>query len=146
DGLLAAQSIAGEKSFKDYKTVPWAVFCEPEIAVAGLTEKEAADKGFKVKVGRFPFAASGKALAMNDSDGMAKVVIDEKTEAILGVHIVGPEASNLIAEAALAIEMGATVEDLVRTIHTHPTLPEVMPEAVEAAFYKAIHIYKPKRG
>ena len=146
DGLLAAQSIAGEKSFKDYKTVPWAVFCDPEIAVAGLTEKEAADKGFKVKVGRFPFAASGKALAMNDSDGMAKVVIDEKTEAILGVHIVGPEASNLIAEAALAIEMGATVEDLVRTIHTHPTLPEVMPEAVEAAFYKAIHIYKPKRG
>lgn len=146
DGLLVAQTIAGEPAFKDYKTVPWAVFCDPEIAVAGLTEKEAAEKGFKVKVGRFPFAASGKALAMNDSDGMAKVVIDEKTEAILGVHIVGPEASNLIAEAALAIEMGATVEDLVRTIHTHPTLPEVMPEAVEAAFYKAIHIYKPKRG
>ncbi|MFM8315042.1 MAG: dihydrolipoyl dehydrogenase [Deltaproteobacteria bacterium] len=146
DGLLVAQTIAGEPSFKDYKTVPWAVFCDPEIAVAGLTEKEATEKGFKVKAGRFPFAASGKALAMNDSDGLVKVVIDEKTEAILGVHIVGPEASNLIAEAALAIEMGATVEDLVRTIHTHPTLPEVMPEAVEAAFYKAIHIYKPKRG
>ncbi len=146
DGLLVAQTIAGEPSFKDYKTVPWAVFCDPEIAVAGLTEKEATEKGFTVRVGRFPFAASGKALAMNDSDGLVKVVIDDKTEAILGVHIVGPEASNLIAEAALAIEMGATVEDLVRTIHTHPTLPEVMPEAVEAAFYKAIHIYKPKRG
>jgi dihydrolipoamide dehydrogenase len=146
DGSLAAQHIAGENAFKDYKTVPWAVFCDPEIAVAGLTEKEAVEKGFKVKVGRFPFAASGKALAMNDTDGLAKIVIDEKTEAILGVHIVGPEASNLIAEAALAIEMGATVEDLVRTIHTHPTLPEVMPEAVESAFYKAIHIYKPKRG
>ncbi len=146
DGLLVAECVAGKKSFKDYKTVPWAVFCDPEIAVAGLTEKEATEKGFKIKVGRFPFAASGKALAMNESEGMAKIVIDEKTEAILGVHIVGPEAANLIAEAALAIEMGATVEDLVRTIHTHPTLPEVMPEAVEAAFYKAIHIYKPKRG
>ncbi|NBX68505.1 MAG: dihydrolipoyl dehydrogenase [Proteobacteria bacterium] len=146
DGLLVADTIAGKNAFKDYKTVPWAVFCDPEIAVAGLTEKEAVEKGFKVKVGRFPFAASGKALAMNESEGMAKIVIDEKSEAILGVHIVGPEASNLIAEAALAIEMGATVEDLVRTIHTHPTLPEVMPEAVEAAFYKAIHIYKPKRG
>ncbi|MBM4315954.1 MAG: dihydrolipoyl dehydrogenase [Deltaproteobacteria bacterium] len=146
DGLLVAETISGKRTYKDYKTVPWAVFCDPEIAVAGLTEKEATEKGFKVKVGRFPFAASGKALAMNESEGMAKIVIDEKTEAILGVHIVGPEASNLIAEAALAIEMGATVEDLVRTIHTHPTLPEVMPEAVEAAFYKAIHIYKPKRG
>jgi dihydrolipoamide dehydrogenase len=146
DGLLVADCIAGKKAFKDYKTVPWAVFCDPEISVAGLTEKEATEKGFKVKVGRFPFAASGKALAMNESEGMAKIIVDEKTEAILGVHIVGPEASNLIAEAALAIEMGATVEDLVRTIHTHPTLPEVMPEAVEAAFYKAIHIYKPKRG
>lgn len=146
DGLLVADCIAGKKAFKDYKTVPWAVFCDPEIAVAGLTEKEATEKGFKVKVGRFPFAASGKALAMNESEGMAKIVVDENTQAILGVHVVGPEASNLIAEAALAIEMGATVEDLVRTIHTHPTLPEVMPEAVEAAFYKAIHIYKPKRG
>ena len=83
---------------------------------------------------------------MNEPEGLVKVIIDETTKAILGVHIVGTEASNLIAEAALAIEMGATVEDLVRTIHTHPTLPEALPEAIEAAFYKAIHIYKPKRG
>ena len=146
DGLLVAANIAGEKSFKDYKTVPWAVFCDPEISTAGLTEKEATEKGFKVLVGRFPFAASGKALCMNEPEGLVKVIIDETTKAILGVHIVGTEASNLIAEAALAIEMGATVEDLVRTIHTHPTLPEALPEAIEAAFYKAIHIYKPKRG
>jgi len=77
DGLLVADTIAGKNAFKDYKTVPWAVFCDPEIAVAGLTEKEAVEKGFKVKVGRFPFAASGKALAMNESEGMAKIVIDE---------------------------------------------------------------------
>jgi len=143
DGLLVAANIAGERSFKDYKTVPWAVFCDPEIAVVGLTEKEAADQGFKVRVGRFPFAANGRALGTNESEGMIKVLVDEKSEMILGAHIVGPEASNLIAEAALAIEMGACVEDVVRVIHTHPTLPEAFPEAVESAFYKAIHIYKP---
>lgn len=145
DGLLVAAAIAGEKSFKDYKTVPWAVFCDPEIATAGLTEKEAEAKGFKVKVGRFPFAASGRAISTNETDGFIKVVINEADESILGVHIVGPEASNLIAEAALAIEMGACVEDLVRTIHTHPTLPEIFPEALEQPFSKAIHIYKPAR-
>lgn len=143
DGLLVAHAIAGEKSFKDYKTVPWAVFCDPEIAVVGMTDKEAEAAGRKIKVGRFPFAASGRALSTNESDGFIKVIIDEKDETILGVHIVGPEASNLIAEAALAIEMGACVEDVVRTIHTHPTLPEAFPEALEQPFSKAIHIYKP---
>jgi len=143
DGLLVAGAIAGEKSFKDYKTIPWAVFCDPEIAVVGLNEKEAAEKGIKCKVGKFPFAAAGRALSTNDAEGFIKVLVNEKDESIVGVHIVGPEASNLIAEAALAIEMGATVEDIVRTIHTHPTLPEAFPEAVEAAVGKAIHIYKP---
>lgn len=145
DGLLVAAAIAGEKSYKDYKTVPWAVFCDPEIATAGLTEKEAQAKGFKTLVGKFPFAASGRALSTNESDGFIKVVISEEDEAVLGVHIVGPEASNLIAEAALAIEMGACVEDIIRTIHTHPTLPEAIPEAFEQALSKAIHIYKPNR-
>src|SRR5690606_4146328 len=87
--------------------------------------------------------ALGKAIATHDAAGFIKVLVNEKDESILGVHIVGPEASNLIAEAALAIEMGATAEDITRTIHTHPTLPEGFPEAVEAAFSKAIHIYKP---
>ena len=143
DGILVAATIAGEKSFRDYKSVPWAVFCDPEIAVCGLSEKEAREKGIPFRVGKFPFAANGRALSTNDSDGFIKVLINEKDESVIGVHIVGPEASNLIAEAALAIEMGATAEDIIRTIHTHPTLPEAMPEAVEAAFYKSIHMYKP---
>ena len=143
DGQLVAATIAGEKAHKDYRSVPWAVFCDPEIAVCGLNEKEATAKGIKYRVGKFPFAASGRALSTNETDGLIKVLVNEKDESIVGVHIVGPEASNLIAEAALAIEMGATVEDIVRTIHTHPTLPEAFPEAIEAAFGKAIHIFKP---
>ncbi|NBV51558.1 dihydrolipoyl dehydrogenase, partial [bacterium] len=87
----------------------------------------------------------GRALSTNEAHGFFKVLIDEKTESVIGVHIVGPEASNLVAEATLAIEMGASVEDLVRTIHTHPTLPEAFPEAVELTFSKAIHVFKPKR-
>lgn len=146
DGLLVAASIAGEKAFKDYKTVPWAVFSDPEIATVGLTEKEATEKGIKYKVGKFPFAAAGRALSMNSPEGFIKVLLAEENEAILGVHIVGAEASNLIAEATVAIEMGATLDDIARIIHTHPTLPEAFPEAAEAAVFKAIHIYKPKRA
>lgn len=142
DGLLVAAAICGEKAYKDYKTVPWAVFVDPEIATAGLTEKEAKDQGIPYRVGKFPFAANGRALSTNEGTGFLKVLIHEKNESVIGVHIVGPEASNLIAEATLAIEMGATVEDLVRTIHTHPTLPEAFPESVELAFKKAIHVYK----
>jgi len=145
DGTLVAASIAGEKSFKDYKTVPWAVFSDPEISTAGLTEKEAQDKGIKYHVGKFPFAANGRAISTNDTAGFIKVLVAEKDETVIGVHMVGPEVSNLIAEAALAIEMGACAEDVVRTIHTHPTLTEAFPEAIEQAFSKAIHIYKPVR-
>jgi dihydrolipoamide dehydrogenase len=143
DGQLVAAALSGDRAFKDYKTVPWAVFCDPEIGTAGLTEKEAEEQGIKYRVGRFPFAANGRALSTNEAEGFVKVLIDEEKDTLLGVHIVGPEASNLVAEAALAIEMGATAEDVIRTIHTHPTLPEALPEAIEQAFSKAIHIYKP---
>ncbi len=142
DGQLVAASIAGDKSFKDYKTIPWAVFCDPEIAVTGLTEKDCQEKGIKFRVGKFPFAANGRALSTNESEGFMKVIVAEGTETILGVHMVGPEVSNLIAEATLAVEMGACAEDIIRTIHTHPTLPEAFPEAVEAAVFQPIHIYK----
>lgn len=146
DGLLVAAAIAGQNSHKDYKTVPYAVFTDPEIAACGLTETEAKAKGLKYRVGKFPFAASGRALSTNESDGFIKVIVDETNEMLLGVHIVGPEASNLIAEATLAIEMGACAEDIERTIHTHPTLPEAFPEAIELAFNKAIHVFKPAAG
>jgi dihydrolipoamide dehydrogenase len=146
DGLIVAAAISGENAHKDYKTVPWAIFSDPEIAVVGLTEKEAQEKGFKTKIGKFPFAASGRALSTNETDGFIKVIINEKDESILGVHMVGPEVSNLIAEATLAIEMGATFEDVARTIHTHPTLPEAFAEAVENAYGKSIHVYKPTRN
>lgn len=142
DGMLVAASIAGEKSFKDYKTIPWAVFCDPEIAVCGLTEKECTEKGLKFKVGKFPFAANGRALSTNETDGFIKVIVSDPQETVLGVHMVGPEVSNLIAEATLAVEMGACAEDIIRTIHTHPTLPEAFPEAIEAAVFQPIHIYK----
>ncbi|MBY0371066.1 dihydrolipoyl dehydrogenase [bacterium] len=143
DGLLVAHNIAGEKSFKDYKSMPWAVFCDPEIAVCGLTEKEAQEKGIKYRVGKFPFVANGRALSTNETDGFIKVLTAENNETILGVHMVGPEVSNLIAEANLAVEMGACAEDIIRTVHTHPTLPEAFPEAVEAAVFQPIHIFKP---
>lgn len=142
DGQLVAATIAGDPSYKDYKTVPWAVFCDPEIAVCGLNETEAKAKNIQFRVGKYPFAASSRGMTTNETEGFIKVLLQEPNETIIGVHIVGPEASNLIAEAALAIEMGACAEDVIRTIHTHPTLPEAMPEAIEAAYYKAIHIYK----
>lgn len=146
DGLLVAGAIGGERSFRDYRSIPWAVFSDPEIAVCGLSEEDAKRENIGYRVGRFPFAANGRALSTQDSEGFIKVLLAEKDESLLGVHIVGPEASNLIAEAALAIEMGACAEDLIRTIHTHPTLPEAFPEAVEAAYHKAIHIFKPSRS
>ncbi|HLF23141.1 MAG TPA: dihydrolipoyl dehydrogenase, partial [Burkholderiales bacterium] len=140
EGIVASESIAGKPAAWDKRAVPGVVFTDPEIATAGLTEIEAKAKGFDVRIGRFPFAASGRALTMRESDGFVKIVADAKTDAILGVHIVGPDASDLISEAALALEMGARVEDLAATVHPHPTLPEAIMEAAEALHGKAIHI------
>jgi len=140
EGLIAAEVIAGGPGSLDYQALPSAIFTDPEIALVGLTETEAKEKGKKVVVGKFPFAANGRALTTGESQGFVRVVAEEGTDRILGVQIVGPEASNLISEAALAIEMGATVEDLALTIHPHPTLPEALAEAAEATKGKAIHI------
>jgi len=118
------------------------IFTDPEIATVGLTEKEAQAQGFKAITGRFPFAALGRALTAVETEGFVKLVADGESKRILGVHIVGPEASNLISEAALALEMGATLEDLAFTMHPHPTLPEALMEAAEVALGQAIHILK----
>jgi len=140
EGEVVAEIIAGHKAAVDVRTIPAVVFTDPEIASAGLTEDEAKAKGHTVKVGKFPFAALGRALAINETDGFAKVIIDAKTEEVLGVHIVGSGACDLISEAALAIEMGAVAQDLNLTVHPHPTLPEALKEAAAAAIGEAIHI------
>lgn len=141
EGEVVAEVIAGHKAAFDVRTIPAVVFTDPEIAATGLTEDEARAKGHaKLKVGKFPFAALGRALSVNDTDGFTKVVADAGTGEVLGVHIVGNGASDLISEAALAIEMGAVVDDLRLTIHPHPTLSEGMMEAAAAALGEAIHV------
>jgi dihydrolipoamide dehydrogenase len=142
EGLVAAAVIAGKKEEYDARCVPAVIFTSPEMASVGLQEEEARKAGREVVVGQFPFAANGRALSLLEGDGFVKVVADAKTDEVLGVHMVGPEVTELVAEAALAIEMGATSEDLARTIHAHPTLPEALMEAAEAVHKLAVHIYQ----
>jgi dihydrolipoamide dehydrogenase len=140
EGEVVAEVIAGHKAAMDVRTIPAVVFTDPEIASAGMLEDEAKAAGHTIKVGKFPFAALGRALSVNDTEGFAKVIMDAKTEEILGVHIVGNGASDLISEAALAIEMGAVAQDLNLTVHPHPTLSEAVREAAAAALGEAVHI------
>ena len=140
EGEVVAEVIAGHKAAYDVRTMPAVVFTDPEIATTGLTEDEAKAKGHTLKVGKFPFAALGRALSVNDPDGFVKIIGDAKTGELLGVHIVGGGASDLISECALAIEMGAVVEDLRLTIHPHPTLSEAVMEAASVVLGDAIHV------
>lgn len=141
EGVLVAEVISGQNRAYDAKTVPAVIFVDPEIASAGWTEEQAKANGHtELKIGKFPFAANGRAVSMMETEGFVKMIADAKTHILLGVHIVGPEASNLISEAALAIEMGARLEDLALTIHPHPTLGETMMEAAEATLGHAIHV------
>ncbi len=147
EGVMVPEIISGINRVYDAKTVPAVVFTDPEIAAAGLTEAECKAKGFNdLLISKFPFAANGRAVSMSETDGFVKMIADKKTHILLGVHIVGPEASNLISEAALAIEMGARIEDLALTIHPHPTLGETMMEAAEATLGHAIHIIQKPLG
>ncbi|GAA6736318.1 dihydrolipoyl dehydrogenase [Thermus oshimai] len=139
EGLIAAENAAGRDAAFDYQ-IPSVVYTDPEWASVGLTEEEAKRAGYRVKVGRFPLSASGRALTLGKTEGLIKVVGDEETDLLLGVHILGPAASDLIAEAALALEMGAMVTDLALTVHPHPTLSEGLMEAAEAFHKQAIHI------
>ena len=139
-GEIVAEVIAGKNVACDYKTVPAVVFTDPEIATAGLSEQEATDQGFDVKVAKFPWAANGRALTLQDTDGFIKVIADAADNQVLGVAIVGPHASDLISEAALAVEMDAFVEDIGLTIHPHPTLGEAVMEAANKVLGHAIHV------
>jgi len=141
EGEVVAEVIAGHKAAFDVRTIPAVVFTDPEIATTGLTEDEAKAQGHPdLKIGKFPFAALGRALSVNDSEGFVKIVTDAKTGEVLGVHIVGNGAADLISEGALAIEMGAVADDLRLTIHPHPTLSEAMMEAAAASQGEAVHI------
>lgn len=144
EGEIVAELIAGHNTAMDIRTMPAVVFTDPEISSTGLTELQATEAGHKLKVGKFPFAALGRAMSVNDTDGFCKVIGDADSGEVLGIHIVGNGASDLISEGALAIEMGAVLHDLALTIHPHPTLAESLMEAAAAANGEAIHIMNRK--
>ncbi|MFB6297580.1 MAG: dihydrolipoyl dehydrogenase [Salinirussus sp.] len=139
DGRVAAGAIAGEPVGQDARAVPAVVFTDPEIATVGMTADEAAAAGFDPAVGRMPLRANGRALTLDDADGFVRIVADADREHVLGAQLVGPEASELVAELALAIELGATLTDLAGTIHTHPTVSEAVVDAAESIHGRAIH-------
>ncbi|WP_049984752.1 dihydrolipoyl dehydrogenase [Halobellus rufus] len=139
EGIVAAEVAAGEPSALDQQAIPAAVFTDPEIATVGMTEAEAEETGFDPVVGEMPLRASGRALSMGESEGFVRIVADEESGIVLGGQLVGPNASELVAEVALAVEMSATLEDVAGTIHTHPTLAEAVMEAAENAQGQAIH-------
>jgi dihydrolipoamide dehydrogenase len=145
EGKVAVQAIMGKRSIYDPAAIPAVVFTDPEIAWAGLTEQEAKDQGIAVKVAKFPWSASGRATTLDRSDGLTKLITHAETEQILGIGICGPGAGELIAEGTLAIEMGATVEDLSLTIHPHPTLSETVMESAEAFYGHSPHFFQPKK-
>jgi len=141
EALVVAEVIAGSKSAKyDVKAMPAVIFCEPELATVGLSETEAKAKGITTFSGSFPFAALGKAIATGETEGFTKLIGDKKTGRLIGAAIVGPEASTMIAEMALALEAGHLVEDIALTVHAHPTLGEATMEAAEVALGHAIHV------
>ncbi|HEY3236348.1 MAG TPA: dihydrolipoyl dehydrogenase [Polyangiaceae bacterium] len=140
EGEVCAEVIAGKAAAKDWVTVPGVIFTDPEVATAGMTEQQAREQGHEVAVGRFPFSALGRAMSIGETDGFVKVVRDKATDRILGIHIVGPAAADLISEAALALEVVASAEDMAMTIHPHPTLGEALMEASAASLGHAIHI------
>jgi dihydrolipoamide dehydrogenase len=145
EGVIAAEAISGDKSAAyDPVGVPNCVYTDPEVATVGLSEEEAKAKGHEVRIGKFPLIASGRARTMNESDGLIKLVGDAKTDLLLGMHIVAPQAESLIGEGVIALEMGSTLEDIGLSIHPHPTLTESIQDAAEAAHGKAIHILNPK--
>ena len=140
DAVAVAERIAGETSRIDHRTVPWVIYTHPEIAWVGRTEAELDDAGVRWRAGKFPFAASGRALAAGETAGFAKIVCDEVTDEILGVHVLGAQASELIAEAVTAMEFNGSAEDLARSMHAHPTLAESLHEAALAVDERAIHL------
>ncbi|KAB2880722.1 dihydrolipoyl dehydrogenase [bacterium] len=141
EGIVCVEKIAGKETHPiDYTSIPGCTYCQPQVASIGLTEKVAKEKGFQVKVGKFPFSASGKARAINERDGFVKVIFDAKYGELLGAHILGSEATEMIAEYGIAKSLEATYKEIGNTIHAHPTLSEAMMEAALDAYGEAVHI------
>jgi dihydrolipoamide dehydrogenase len=140
EGIAAVELMAGRAGHVNYDAIPNVVYTFPELASVGLSEEEAARRGVAVRVGRFPFQANGRARCLDETEGGVKILADARTDRIVGLHILGPRASDLIAEAALAVEFAASAEDVARAVHAHPTLPEAVKEAALAVAKRAIHV------
>ena len=141
EGIVAAERIAGQQPPAiNYDHVPGCTYCDPEIGSVGLTEQEARERGFEVRVGSFPFGVLGRAKIANETEGFVKIVSDKRYDEVLGVHMIGPRSTELVAEATLALRLESTVEELIRTIHAHPTMAEAVGEAAHATHGAAIHI------
>jgi dihydrolipoamide dehydrogenase len=140
EGAAVAEIIAGQTAHINYDAIPSVVYTWPEVASVGKTEEQLKETGVQYKVGKFPFSANGRARALGSTDGFVKMLVDAKTDRILGVHILGPSAGEMIAELCLAMEFGASAEDVGRTCHAHPTLNEAIKEAALAVEGRALHI------
>ena len=140
EGVAVAEILAGQAGHVNYDVIPNVVYTFPEIASVGRSEDELKQAGVGYNVGKFPFTANGRAKVNHQTDGFVKILADAKTDRVLGVHIVGSDAGNMIAEAAVAMEFGASSEDIARTCHAHPTLPEAVKEAALAVAKRAIHM------
>jgi dihydrolipoamide dehydrogenase len=145
EGKVAAEVCAGENSHFDARVIPSVAYTDPEIAWVGVTEAEARAQGLKIGKGAFPWAASGRSLSLGRDEGITKLIFDEETERVIGAGIVGPNAGDLIAEMALAIEMGCDAADIGLTVHPHPTLSETVAFAAEAFEGTITDIYMPKK-
>jgi dihydrolipoamide dehydrogenase len=140
EGILCAERIAGrDVQPLNYDRVPGCTYCDPEIGSVGLTEAEAKERGYDVRIGTFPFGVLGRAKMAGETEGFVKIVADKKYDEVLGVHMIGPRSTELVAEAAVALKLECTVEELIRTIHPHPTMSEAVAEAAHATHGAAIH-------
>ena len=139
EGIACAEILAGKAGHVNYDTIPGVIYTWPELASVGLNEEQAREKGLKYKVGKFPFLANGRAKAMDETEGLVKILADATTDRVLGVHILGPRASEMIAEAVMVMEFAGSAEDIARTCHAHPTLSEATREAALAVDGRAIH-------
>ncbi len=140
EGVAFAELLAGKAGHVDYATIPSVIYTAPELASVGLTEQQAIEQGLSYKVGKFPFLANGRAKALDETEGFVKILADKTTDRLLGMHILGPRASDMIAEAVAVMEFGGSAEDVARTCHAHPSLPEAVREAALAVDGRAIHI------